>query len=300
MLSFKIITENDFPKELLQNLSSGERQCATEIVDSLAYDGGDVEYAAAVFGRCLIFRIYDMGRYLFLFPYALSDGADVASAIEATSEYAMREEIPLVFSDVPAESLSVFRGFRHIDIDAEDANAETYRVRIKTECELISEIPEVSLGRVTLNAISAQDIADYAKLCKDENVNKYWGYDYSEDNPSPTDEYFFALAREELARGVSMSMAIRAQGEFCGEAVLYAFDGRGSAEFAIRLLPRFHGLGLGSEALLATCEIAKSVGLTVLRSKVFSKNISSVAMIKKVAQDCVEEGDFVIFTIYLN
>lgn len=302
MISFKIITE-DTKYDILsqfENLSDIEYQYAAEVICGLSFDEYDVEYAVTIFEGCLLLRIFDMGRYLFPYPYELSDNADIMSAIKAVSEYAMREELSLVFVDVPGEDLSRFCGFRHMDIDADDAVADTYRVRIKTECELISEIPEITRGRVTLNAISESDVGDYAELCKDKNLNKYWGYDYSEDKSSPTDSSFFETATEEFARGVSMSMAIRTHGEFCGESVLYAFDGRGGAEFAIRLLPNFHGMGLGLESTIATIEAAKGMGLTVLRSKVFSENLPSVAMMKRVADQWIEDEGCLIFTIYLN
>ena len=302
MLSFKIITgdtRNDILHSL-EKLSDMEYQCACEVIGELILDECDVEYAVTASFGCLLIRVFDMGRYLFLYPYELSDKADASSAISAVAEYAKREELPLVFVDVPGEELSRFCGFRHIDIDAEDSSCESYRVRVKTECELLSEIPRITRGRVTLNAISEADIGDYARLCRDKDLNKYWGYDYSEDVKSPTDAYFFESVAEEFARGVSMSMAIRTDGAFCGEAVIYAFDGRGSAEFGIRLLPEFHGKGLGVESAIATIEAAKEIGLITLRSKVLSQNLPSVAMLKRVADECTEENEYFQFTIYLN
>jgi len=302
MISFKIITD-ETKKDILrqlENLSESEYESALEIVLSLSFDEDDVEYAISAIAGCLLVRVFDMGRYFFLYPYEISEDADVISAIDAVSEYAMREEIPLVFSDVPKDAVSSFFGFRHMDLDAEDECADSYRVRIKTECELVSEIPNVTRGRVTLNAISEEDVGEYARLCKDKNVNKYWGYDYSLDAIEPADEYFFDTACDEFARGISISMAIRTEDAFCGEAVIYAFDGKGAAEFAIRLLPEFHGRGLGVESVLAIADVAKSIGLTTLRSKIFSKNLPSVAMLKKVTDKWNTDGDTLIFTINLN
>ncbi len=302
MISFKTITEvtKDEVLRQFENLSNDEYNCVFDVINELSFELCDVEYAVSIFCGCLLIRIFDMGRYVFLYPYEISDNANLIYAIEAISEYAAREEIQLVFSDVPGEEISVFSGFRHMDVDAEDNEARSYRVKIKTECQLVDEIPEVTMGRVTLNAIAESDIGDYARLCKDENVNKYWGYDYSEDVASPKDAYFFEVAEQELARGVSMSMAIRSDGVFCGEAALYAFDGRGGAEFAIRLLPEFHGRGLGAESVLAAVAVARKIGLTTIHSKAFPENLPSVAMLKKVADECVEEDGILKFTIYLN
>ena len=303
MISFSMITNENrenIISSLFDKLSFREKEMVTDIIRSFDFDDEDVEFAVAVFSGCLLVRVFDMGRYLFAFPYEVSENANVRSAIDAITEYAVREELELVFTDVPGESLSVLSGFRHMDIDAEDENAESYRVRIKNECSILTEIPGMERGRVTLNAISCSDIENYAMLCKDKNVNKYWGYDYSDDVASPSDSYFYEVMQEEFARGVSMSLAIRSDGSFCGEVVLYAFDGRGSAEFAIRLLPSYQGRGLGVESLLAAADIAKKIGLTTLRSKVFSKNLPSIAMLKKVADEWIVDGDSLIFTINLN
>ena len=179
MISFKALTEEnkvDTVMLLSEGLSWDAASYLAEIADGLVADNTGAEFALSVSSSCALIRIFDMGRYYFAFPYALDGDADVATAIDEVCEYTMREEIPLVFTDVPSDSLSSLVGFRHIDIDAEDKMCETYRVRIKTECEIASEIPSAAWGRVELNSLSESDIPLYAELCKDENVNKYWYY----------------------------------------------------------------------------------------------------------------------------
>lgn len=304
MISFRIINE-DNKEEILTELSSElpkeEAETIREIIFSFGIlEDGDIEFAICLFSGCVLIRIFDYGRYLFAFPYAISEAADMRAAIAAVREYAMREEIPLIFTDVPSESLPLLSGFRHMDIDAEDENGECYRVKIKRESDLIDELPSIEYGRVKLNALCEADIADYASLCKDKNVNKYWGYDYSEDVCEPSDRYFYENAQLELASGASISLAIRYEDKFVGEAVIYAFDGRGGAEFAIRLMPDFQGKGLGTETVRALCEVGRRIGLIRLNSKIMKENTASVRMLKKVSNEFAGDSDFVTFTIYLN
>ena len=303
MISFSVIT-NENKESVISSLSDVltelELEELCDIIDSFDTEDEDVEFAVTFSCGCLLVRIFDTGRYLFAFPYQISADADVSDAILEISEYAVREEVPLTFTDVPCECLPLFRRFRHLNLDAEDEDGEIYRVRIKNECELLEKIPETTLGRVTLNAILEDDIEDYAKLCKDENVNKYWGYDYRKDVSAPKDSYFYENAALEFSRGVSMCMAIRTGGEFCGEAVIYAFDGRGAAEIAIRLLPGYQGMGLGKEAALAAISAAKKCGLCVLYSRIFSENLPSVALFKSVSDEWSEKDGVYTFTIYLN
>jgi len=291
MISFKPLCEDNIDaltNSLVAGLPEDSMQEVSEIVisllamsDAAAEDGYDLSYALTMSHGCLLVRVFDMGRYLFLYPFAVAEDASVQFAILAVAEYARREEIPLVFSDVPAEELSSFVGFRHMDIDSEDAECESYRITVKTECQLLDEIPEEVCGRVNLNAITEADMADYARLCKDEEINKYWGYDYSADVKNPTDDYFLSQAQLDFARGVALSLAIR-EGEceaFCGEAVIYAFDGRGGAEFAVRLLKEYQGRGLGRAAVLAVQALARKIGLVRLYARVKEENAPSLAML---------------------
>lgn len=303
MISFKIINAEN-REEIINELCSivpEEAETVNEIIMGLQFDcDSDVEYGICFFSGCIIIRIFDMGRYLFAFPYDICEDADLRRAIDAVAEYAMREEISLTFCDVPCEFFSIFAGYRHMDVDVEDEDGECYRVRIKRESDMIDEIPEVEHGRVKLNALSDGDITDYASLCKDKNVNKYWGYDYSEDVCDPSDRYFYENARLEFSSGASVSFAVRSDGRFIGEAVIYAFDCKGGAEFAIRLLPVYHGIGLGTEGVMAICAAARRLGLIKLYSKVMTDNIPSVKMLKKVADEALESDGVVTFTIYLN
>jgi len=302
MISFKALnSENQdaICKLLVKDLDEDAASVLCELIYGIDTECDDLEYAVSIHESCLLVRIFDMGRYLFVFPCELSESADVRAAIDAVREYAMREEIPLVFVDTPGYALSEFSGYRHMDIDADDPDSIVYRVRIKTECELISEIPEVKGERVELSALRETDIPFYAELCRDENVNKYWGYDYSEDVKEPQDAYFFETANSDFFRGVAVTMAVRVGGDFAGEATVYAFDGMGGAEFAIRLLPAFHGKGLGYEATLSAMNAAREIGLVRLYAKVMKENTPSIAMLRRICEDYVEDGQYVTFTVEL-
>ena len=302
MLSFKVISESSSERALnsfIPDLSVDEAGELYEIVESLDYSDDEVEYAVSVSNKCAIIRVFDMGRYMFVFPYELSSDADISLAVDAVSEYAMREEITLTFTGVPRDYMPLMLRFRHIDCDAIDPDGEEFSVRVKTECEMLDEIPTVTRGRVTLSPIFEEDVEAYASLSRDSELNKYWGYNYSDDIASPADSYFYESAMAEFARGVSMSMAIRVEESFAGEVVLYAFDGKGCAEFAIRLFPEYHGKGLGEESIRALSEVASSIGLLNLRSVIMKDNIPSIKMLSKITDEVSDGGDRLVFDISL-
>ena len=194
MISFKVLDNenlNSIVNALSENLSENESETLLEIANSLSLgEDEDVELAISVSSGCALIRVFDFGRYFFVFPYELSDSADVDAAISEISEYAMREEIGLVFSDVPSSELCRFSGYRHMDLDAEGADTESYRVKIKTECQLCEEIPEPVPVAVAASSHSVQ---------KEENQKKEYDL-YAELSQFFDEEEEFGSVAEEEAR----------------------------------------------------------------------------------------------------
>lgn len=300
MLSFKILTEEerDESLSLLSNsLPEADFEYLSEIIDSLIEEEGEVALAAS--DGCLLVRLFD-GEYKFICPIALSDGADGIRAIDSLRAYAVKEEIPLVLTDVPVEELGSVAGlFRHANIDAEDDDRQSYTVRVMSEAALLDAPISVELSDMLLDAITADDDRAYAELCKDKDTNKYWGYDYSLDMPNPTDAYFREENEREIRRGVLMSLAVRIGGKFAGEAALYSFDLLGGCECAIRLLPKYRGAGYATRALSALVDIARRMGLIKLYATVSVENIPSVRMTEKVFGSGEISGEIIKFSLKL-
>lgn len=300
MLSFKILTEEerDESLSLLSNsLPEADFEYLNEIIDSLIEEEGEVALASS--DGCLLVRLFD-GEYKFICPIALSDGADGIRAIDSLRAYAVKEEIPLVLTDVPAEELGTVAGlFRHTNIDAEDDDRQSYTVRVMSEAALLDAPISVELSDMLLDAITADDDRAYAELCKDKDTNKYWGYDYSLDMPNPTDAYFREENEREIDRYVLMSLAVRIGGKFAGEAALYRFDLLGGCECAIRLLPEHRGAGYATRALSALVDIARRMGLIKLYATVSVENIPSVRMTEKVFGSGEISGEIIKFSLKL-
>ncbi len=279
MLKFTEFSEENIEKIAAELFGSDDY--ALEILNSFDFSDEDVYYAAAYQDGCMLIRIYDFGRYMFLYPIEINEDSDAESAVLAISEYARREEIGLIFTDVPSECVSSFisLGFLHLNIDAQ--SEESYRVMIKTECEIAPENIELEHKNITLNEIAEADSEEYAALCRDEAFNKYWGYDYREDNSQASDEYFSDTAKEDRILGTSMSLAVREAGKFVGEVQLFAFDGRGECEVAVRIARKYHSRGLGSAALEAAIKLADVLGLRKLSCDVLKENANSIAMVEK-------------------
>ena len=173
-------------------------------------------------------------------------------------------------------------------------------VKIKTECELLDEIFDLSFEALTLGGLKEEDCASYARLIQDEKTNEFWGYDYKEDfNENVCDSFFIENAKTEFLRGESLTLAIRHNGIFVGEATLYAFDGMGSAEMAIRLLPESRGKQLGNLSFEALTEYARRIGLSEITAFVDKRNKVSLSYLGKNMEKVSETQGRVKFSCAL-
>ena len=210
MISFKILTEESAEElfgEICSAIPDTDGEFLSENIDMMLDD--ESEYALSHSDGCLLVRIFE-GEYSFAYPIAMVDDAEPMAAVEQIRLYAIKEEIPLVFCDVPAEELgSLITKFRHASIDATDPDNECYTVRIMSEVAMLDNIPIVNgPAEVCLTPITEADDELYFALATDLDTNKYWGYDYREDEPNPEKAYFRENSSAEFSRGTAISLAV--------------------------------------------------------------------------------------------
>ena len=306
MISFKLLdaqSHDEILDSLSANFAEDELEYAREIASSfleLSEEDEDVEVGICIAHGCVLVRIFDMGRYSFVYPISVSEGADTGLALGEVRAYAVREEVPLVLTDIPRDEVTVLlTAARHITLDASDREGEFYRAEFKQECMLLEDVPFVSDGELTLGELSESDVSDMARLARSEEVNRYWGYDFREDAPDAEDGYFYETARADEACGQALTLALRLGEEYIGEVVLHAFDYLGGAEMGIRILPEWQGRGLGARALKLTFDVARAVGLLRIYGSVMRENERSVSMLEKY-MDIFSDGDIARFVRELD
>lgn len=301
MISFSVLNDENieqiYDKIRLDNPSCDE-EYLWEILLSLSEDDR-CETAVCAKENCLFIRIFD-DEYLFSYPVALADDADEGRALEEIRAYVIKEEIPLVICDIPAECLGDIRSrFTKFEVFAEDDDESSYTLRAFSEISDLSvDFPIIS-GEISLDMLKASDEREYARLCRDDETNKYWGYNYKDDCKDATDSYFLENAISERERGTAISLAVRYNGEFCGEAILYAFDFRGGAEYAVRLLPEFRGKKIGSTALDLMLDFCHKIGMKRLYTTISKENIASRKAYEKRFTLIEENGEILRFAIDL-
>ena len=306
MISFKVLPEREDVEKYLKNVK--EQFTIDGVFDEmrellLGYqemdgDDGHAEIATAVSSGCLLIRIcrYD---YAFLCPIPINESASIADAADDIRKYAIKEEIPICFIDVDENDISeLCEPFRFTENQPMDDEGEVFAVIPVTEAGRFGDLPTVEGNGIILNALSEEDIPEYARLCRDGEVNRLYGNDYSDDfGEDASDEAFFFNADAEVSFGISMIFAIRQEGALVGEAAIFDFDYVGGAKVAIRLLPEFWGKGIGSEALRLLLEVAKEVDLRTVSTAVKKENTSSIRMTEKYMNYKGDNGDTAAFEV---
>ena len=299
MISFKILTEDSLGSILIDTKSAVDCDAdeVEEILSSLlSLCDEDIEVGIAADGGYIFARIFDMGRYSFIYPIDIAPKFGHDAAVELLREYAVKEEIPLVITDVPAYAVGdTAVKFRHMKLDAEDAQGESFRLTVESECSLLRSVPILEYGEITLDAPCEDDVPLMGELNQDEEAKRYWGYDFESDVGQVSDEYFLDTAREEFARGVSLTMAVRSEGRYVGEATLYGFDFKGGAEAAVRILKDYRGRGIGTLAMEALIELGYSLGLVEIFGRVDNRNLPSVRMMDKLFERTSESSGIIYY-----
>ncbi len=305
MISFTCLTR-DNEASLARELGAalGDVEYVSEILSSFVEIAGEgAEVAVTTSHGCLLTRIFDSGRYSFVYPIEISDGGDATAALTAVVDYCVRELVPVYVTDTPREELDgLGRIFPRIEAHAYDDDIDSFALIICSECDELDEVPTYEEGGITLNEITDADAARYAALCRSEAVNRYWGYDYKEDADGADDGYFTDVVRGEFARGVALSLAVReSQGtELLGEAVIFDFDYRGGAKIAVRLHKDAQGRGIGSAALSALIALARKIGLKRLTAEVMTENTASIKMTARQMTYSGESDGKTVFVLDLD
>ncbi len=158
-----------------------------------------------------------------------------------------------------------------------------YVMTVKTEAHKISKIPTLQTPRLTLCPIEESDKEEYFRLATDEKLNEFWGYDYKADlDGELTVDYFYEVAKKDFSKRTAVNFAVKKDGKFIGETVIFEFNYRGECSVGVRIFAEYAGNGYGEEAFEKTVEFALyELGIKRVLSSCYIKNAPSVKMHEK-------------------
>ena len=176
--------------------------------------------------------------------------------------------------------------------------ASKYCIEVQNElARHVAAIPTLKTPRLTLTELREEDIPAYNALVLDGDRNRWWGYDDVGGLGGPGGERsFFEVARRDFENRLAVNFAVRLEGKLIGEAVLYNFDGRGSAELGCRISAAYAGHGYGTEAFAAAADWGLyQVNLERVVAKCFKENAPSYRMLSSCMRKKGEDETFFYF-----
>ncbi|MCQ2387304.1 MAG: GNAT family N-acetyltransferase [Clostridia bacterium] len=147
---------------------------------------------------------------------------------------------------------------------------------------------------IEISEIKEEDKERYFLLATDDELNKYYGYDYREDlkNEKPTPQYFYDFVNKLKEKKEEYPLAIKLNGKLIGEITFWNYDYYGSVEIGIRLLKEYQGKGLAQKSFtLAIKYLLEKVKAKKVCSRVFKQNESSIKLMKKTGFNLVSESN---------
>lgn len=176
---------------------------------------------------------------------------------------------------------------------------DKYNLAVHRSFDALSEYPEISTLRLTLRKIADEDAADFARLARDEKLNRFWGYDWRENAPSenPEDAWFLQDVRKDFKQKNELPLGVYYEGKLVGEVVLHNFGYRAEAEIGMRILPEWQGRGFARESLIALMDYGfVKLSLDRIEAKCFKENTVSAYTLKSAGmRPCGEDDTFYYF-----
>ncbi len=177
---------------------------------------------------------------------------------------------------------------------------EKYEIEPRNELQVHTPaVPVLLVGELTLDAFNDADAAAYNAMALDPELNRYWGYD---DSQNMKEEYgeksLLHVIEEDFKHHRALNFAVRLGGELIGEALLYHFDRKGGAEFGIRIMKAYQGRGYSRQIYESVARWGLyELGLRVVRSKCFHENAASYALFSATAQEVGKDETFTYFEL---
>lgn len=163
-------------------------------------------------------------------------------------------------------------------------------ITVKTVFDNVKPPVYIKTERLEITELNGKD-ENYAALCADDDLNKYWGYDYREDlKGEPTKEYFYSFSKSLKEKKEEYALAVNLDGKLIGEVVLWNFGFDGSVEVGFRFLKEFHGKGFALESVSALIEFArKELKATKIKDRCYKQNEPSKKLIARLGFNKIKE-----------
>lgn len=178
--------------------------------------------------------------------------------------------------------------YRPIDIKEKNI------LSIKTLFDKITPPVLINTQLLTITDIYQEDSDRYYHLYMDDDLNKWWGYDYREDlgENTPSPQYFFDFQKLLKQRKEEYSLLVKMGNEVVGELVLHNFDYFGGVEIGFRFFREFQGKGYATLSARALIDFAfNQLGAITVKTRCFKQNTPSYNLIQRLGFTMQKQDD---------
>lgn len=171
---------------------------------------------------------------------------------------------------------------------------EKNNVKIKTLFSRITSPILINTERLSIQDFNECDKEDYARLYLDDQLNKWWGYDYREDlnGKEATPDYFYSFQLKLKEQKEEYALSVKENGKLVGELVLHNFDYKGGVEMGFRFFKEYQGKGFAIESASALRDYCFEVlKAKTVKSRCYKENLPSAKLIKKLGLVKCNETD---------
>lgn len=175
---------------------------------------------------------------------------------------------------------------------------DKYNLVVKRPIDALSRLPELETERLILKEVADEDEREFARLARDDELNRYWGYNWHDDAADDApDSWFLEDIRNDFRKKNELPLGVYFDGALVGEVVLYHFGYAAEAEIGMRILPERQGRGFAREALLGLMEYGFcKLGLERIEAKCYKENVASAYTLKSVGmRPCGEDEKYNYF-----
>lgn len=173
-------------------------------------------------------------------------------------------------------------------------------VQVKSLFDKISPPVLISGDGFSISDIDISDKERYYDLYIDEELNKWWGYDYKEDlgDKKISPDYFYDFQKGLKDKKEEYSFAVKVDNQMIGELVLHNFDYFGGIEIGYRFFKEFQGKGYATKSANLLMDYCFNVlNATTLKTRCFKENIPSYNLINRLGFSLQKESDTHYFFI---
>lgn len=146
--------------------------------------------------------------------------------------------------------------------------------------------PTIYTERLCIRPMKKEDVPALREWMPDNTIYKYWGKGPSKAEKNP--ELLFEK-EEKAKKSFHLGIVEMSSGKVIGDLWIYRIEKNRMASVAIRLSTSYHGLGYGTEALMAITRFCfEKTELQRLWTEVDVRNIPSQKILEKCGY--VQEG----------